>query len=157
MGFFDNTRKPMKLTGQIMVKLMNYGHRDISEWGLSHLKIDKDAKVIDIGCGGGANIDRLLKMCPEGKIMGIDYSEVSVKSSRRRNRRCVRRGQCHIIEGNVANLPFEDRTFDAATAFETIYFWPDIVDSFKEVLRVLKPNGKFLIKRLSHTRDFSRE
>ena len=32
----------------------------MSEWGLSYLKAAKDARVLDIGCGGGANIERLL-------------------------------------------------------------------------------------------------
>ena len=32
-----------------------------------------------------------------------------------------------------------------ATAFETVYFWPDIEKSFAEVKRVLAPGGKFLI------------
>ena len=34
---------------------------------------------------------------------------------------------------------------DIVTAFETIYFWNDIVENFKEVLRVLKPEGRFYI------------
>lgn len=32
-----------------------------------------------------------------------------------------------------------------ATAFETVYFWPEIENSFAEVMRVLVPGGKFLI------------
>ena len=42
-------------------------------------------------------------------------------------------------------MPFEDNTFDIVTAFETVYFWPDIEKSFGEVKRVLKPGGMFLI------------
>ena len=35
--------------------------------------------------------------------------------------------------------------FDAVTAFETVYFWPDLPLCFREVYRVLKPSGTFLI------------
>ena len=42
-------------------------------------------------------------------------------------------------------MVFEDSSFDAATAFETIYFWPDLPRCFREVWRVLKPGGTFLI------------
>ena len=35
--------------------------------------------------------------------------------------------------------------FDAVTAFETVYFWPDLPQCFREVYRVLKPGGTFLI------------
>ena len=45
----------------------------------------------------------------------------------------------------IAQLPFADNTFTMATAFETIYFWPDIERSFAEVRRVLVLGGKFLI------------
>ena len=40
---------------------------------------------------------------------------------------------------------FADDWFDAVTAFETVYFWPDLLQCFREVHRVLKPGGTFLI------------
>ena len=40
---------------------------------------------------------------------------------------------------------FADNWFDAVTAFETVYFWPDLPRCFREVSRVLKPGGTFLI------------
>jgi ubiquinone/menaquinone biosynthesis C-methylase UbiE len=45
----------------------------------------------------------------------------------------------------VSELPYTDGAFDAVTAFETVYFWPDIGGDFKEVRRVLRPGGVFLI------------
>lgn len=46
---------------------------------------------------------------------------------------------------NVAQLLFADEQFDLATAFETVYFWPGPADSFREVYRVLRLGGTFLI------------
>ena len=43
------------------------------------------------------------------------------------------------------NLPFSKDSFHLATAFETIYFWPDIQVAFQQVYRVLKNGGTFLI------------
>lgn len=45
--------------------------------------------------------------------------------------------------GDVTAMPFEDGTFDMATAFETVYFWQPIEVAFAEVNRVLKEGGKF--------------
>ena len=61
MSFFENTRKPVGLGGKIMVAMMNLGHSPVARWGLHFLALTPDAKVLDCGCGGGANIKRLLK------------------------------------------------------------------------------------------------
>ena len=48
-------------------------------------------------------------------------------------------------QGNVCSLPYEDGTFDAVTAFETVYFWSPIKTALAEVARVLRKGGCFLI------------
>jgi ubiquinone/menaquinone biosynthesis C-methylase UbiE len=123
---------------------MNAGHAVISEWGLSYLEVAKDAVVLDIGCGGGANIGRLLRTCPEGRVYGIDYSDESVAISRKKNSSALGK-RCDVRLGSVSALPYEDGMFDAAIAFETIYFWPDIKNDLQEVRRVLRPGGAFVI------------
>ena len=97
------------------------------------------------GCGGGANIKRLLKRCPRGIVKGVDYSAVSVEKSRRLNAEAIQRDRCVIWQGSVQRIIFASDWFDAVTAFETVYFWPDLAKCFREVWRVLKPGGTFLI------------
>ena len=145
MSFFENTRKPIGLGGKIMVTMMNLGHSPVARWGLRFLELTPDAKVLDCGCGGGANIKRLLKKCPQGVVKGIDYSPVSVEKSKRVNETAVTKGRCDVLRASVAELPFESEQFDAVTAFETVYFWPDLPQCFREVWRVLKSGGTFLI------------
>ena len=145
MSFFENTRKPIGLGGKIMVAMMNLGHSPVARWGLRFLELTPDAKVLDCGCGGGANIKRLLKKCPQGVVKGIDYSPVSVEKSKRVNEAAVTKGRCTVLRASVAELPFESEQFDAVTAFETVYFWPDLPQCFREVWRVLKSGGTFLI------------
>ena len=145
MSFFENTRKPLGLGGKIMVTMMNLGHSPVARWGLRFLELTPDAKVLDCGCGGGANIKRLLKKCPQGVVKGIDYSSVSVEKSKRINEAAVTKGRCDVLRASVTELPFESEQFNAVTAFETVYFWPDLPQCFREVWRVLKSGGTFLI------------
>ena len=145
MSFFDNTRKPEGLGGRMMVSVMNVGHRALADWGLRYLDIPEDAAILDCGCGGGANIEKLLKMCPRGSVRGVDYSEVSVEKSRSVNRAAIDGGRCEIVRASVAELPFEDGKFDIVTAFETVYFWPGLADCFREVQRVMRGGGRFFI------------
>ena len=145
MSFFENTRKPVGLGGKLMVAMMNLGHTPVATWGLEFLHLSPDAKVLDCGCGGGANIKRLLKKCPRGVVKGIDYSPVSVEKARRLNRAAIQEGRCVVWQGSVEHIIFAKDWFDAVTAFETVYFWPDLPQCFREVYRVLKPGGTLLI------------
>lgn len=143
MGFFDNMRKPQGKLGNIQLKAMNKEHTPVSLWGLKHLNIQPNDIILDVGCGGGINIKRMAKNAK--KVYGIDYSVESVKLSKEVNEKLIVDGKVEIQKGNVKDLLFDDDTFDIVTAFETVYFWPDIEKCFGEVKRVLKPGGTFLI------------
>ena len=145
MSFFENTRDPKGFGGRLMVTMMNLAHTPVALWGLHFLHLAPDAKVLDCGCGGGANIKRLLKRCPRSIVKGVDYSAVSVEKSRRLNAEAIQRDRCVIWQGSVQRIIFASDWFDAVTAFETVYFWPDLAKCFREVWRVLKPGGTFLI------------
>ena len=145
MSFVENTRRPEGLGGKVMVAMMNLGHSALADWGLRFLDVPADAKVLDCGCGGGANIKKLLKKCPKGIVKGIDYSPVSVEKARKVNENAMREGRCVVWQGSVSKMIFAAGWFDAVTAFETVYFWPDLPRCFREVRRVLKPGGRFLI------------
>ena len=145
MSFFENTRDPKGFGGRLMVTMMNLAHTPVALWGLHFLHLAPDAKVLDCGCGGGANIKRLLKRCPRGIVKGVDYSAVSVEKSRRLNAEAIQRDRCVIWQGSVQRIIFASDWFDAVTAFETVYFWPGLVDCFREVYRAMKNSGTFLI------------
>ena len=145
MSFFENTRKPVGIGGKIMVAMMNSGHGAMADWGFEHITIPTDGTILDAGCGGGANIKKLLEKCPQGCVKGIDYSEVSVEKSRKINAKAIKEGRCQVLQASVAELPFDENNFDLVTAFETIYFWPGLADCFREVYRVTKPGGTFFI------------
>ena len=101
MSFFENTRKPEGFGGKLMVAMMNVGHSAVARWGLQFLELTPDAKVLDCGCGGGANMKRLLKKCPQGIVKGIvkgiDYSPVSVEKSKKVNEAAIAEGRCAVL------------------------------------------------------------
>lgn len=140
----QNTQKPEGFWGRMILRSMNKGHADVSQWGLSNLQWMPEWNVLDIGCGGGTNLARLLKLCQQGKIYGVDLSPESVAFAAKKNRQELGK-RCFVSEGRADKLPFSDEMFDVVTAFETVYFWGDLTAAFAEVNRVLKPNGYFLI------------
>ena len=139
-----NARKPVGELGDKLLDRMNESHESLAQWGVSHLDISKDDVILDIGCGGGVNVERFLKMT-ENKVYGLDYSEIAVEKSTKLNQDAIDDGRCEVIQGSVSELPFEVNTFDIVTGFETVYFWPDFVNDCKEVRRVLKDDGIMFI------------
>lgn len=142
--FFENVIKPKEnLGGKIMVKGMNKGHEKLASWARSFLNIKEGDRIIDLGCGGGRNVQYFLTKAKY--VYGLDYSKMSVKVSRELNEKEIKAGRCEIFEGDVSEIPLEDESLDIVTAFETIYFWKDIEKAFKEIHRVLGVGGTFLI------------
>ena len=142
---FNNTSRPQGFLGKMMVMGMNRGHAEVTGWGLDCLPEEPYRMIADLGCGGGKALKRMLARYPEAECVGLDYSEVSVEAARKENEKAIIEHRCRILQGDVSHLPFEDNSFDLATAFETIYFWPGPVESFRQVQRILKPDGRFMI------------
>lgn len=140
----QNTKYPEGFWGRVMLRAMNCFHGPLSRRGMKLLPWDPSWNVLDVGCGGGANIRRILARCPHGKVYGIDASDESVSFARKHNSKEL--GKCCFIEkGNVCQLPFENESFDLVTAFETVYFWSPLSKGLDEVHRVLKKGGYFLV------------
>jgi ubiquinone/menaquinone biosynthesis C-methylase UbiE len=123
---------------------MNVSHSEMTDWGLSHVAIGKSDTILDVGCGGGGTIRKLATMAEKGQVYGIDYSEESVRISTKLNRKLIDSGRVEIRHGSVSSLPFPDDMFDMVTAIESHYFWPDLANDMREILRVLKP-GRMLM------------
>lgn len=138
-------RRPSKWTGRPFAWLMNRSHSTLTDWGLQHVKINKDFTLLDVGCGGGRTIQKLAALATDGKVYGVDYAEGSVAASRSKNAAALNAGRVKIKQASVSQLPFADNKFDLATAIETQYYWPDLPNDMQEVLRVLKPGGTLLI------------
>jgi SAM-dependent methyltransferase len=141
----ENVRKPQGIFGRKIAKEMNDHHESLARWGLTHIKIEEDYQILDIGCGGGRNIYRFAKSIHEGKVFGIDYSDTSVKVSSELNKEYIKNGIVEIKKGTVSAIPYDDNKFNLVTAFETYYFWPDLINDLKEVLRVMSEDAIFLL------------
>ena len=140
----DQCMKPHGEEGIQTIENMNENHKEISEFAFECVNVGENDKILDIGCGGGVNIEKFLKLT-RNHVDGLDYSEVSVCESIKRNQSAVDNGRCEVIQANVSDMPIDDESYDLVTAFETIYFWPDIGETFKEVSRIIKADGQFMI------------
>ena len=143
-SFFSQCARPEGFLGRVMLRFMNFGHAPLTNWGLSLVEIHDGWTMLDIGCGGGATLRRLLKRSKGARVYGIDISEESVAKARKVNASVLDR-QVFVTQGSAEKLPYDDNKFDLVTAVETVYFWPDLPNCLKEVRRVVKSGGRFAI------------
>ena len=148
-----NPRCPEGEAGRAMLARMNESHAKLVEWGLAHIDLAPHDTVLDIGCGGGNTLARIAERVTEGHLVGIDYAEPSVEASRAFNAPLIESGRMEILHGSVEELPFADERFDAVVTVESFYFWPSPEKSLKEVRRVIKPGGSFVLLAEIYGRD----
>lgn len=143
-SFFNQCARPEGSLGRAMLCFMNYTHAPLTNWGLKLVNVQDGWTMLDVGCGGGFTIRRLLKRSKDAQVYGIDISEESVTKARQVNAEVLDK-QVYVTQGSAEQLPYNDEIFDLVTAVETVYFWPNLPDCLQEVRRVLKPGGKFAI------------
>ena len=143
-SFFSQCARPEGTLGRAMLCFMNYTHAPLTNWGLKLVHVQDGWTMLDVGCGGGFTIRRLLNRSKDAQVYGIDISEESVTKARKVNADVLDK-QVYVTQGSAEQLPYSDEMFDLVTAVETLYFWPNLPDCLQEVRRVLKPGGKFAI------------
>jgi demethylmenaquinone methyltransferase/2-methoxy-6-polyprenyl-1,4-benzoquinol methylase len=110
----------------------------------------KPRRILDIGCGTGdltINIARLASKDIE--IVGLDYSLPMLERARYKAEKAGVGKSIRFIEGEASHLPFPDASFDVAAisfAFRNLtYKNPVCRQHLAEVLRILKPGGRYVI------------
>lgn len=153
LRFLQNMKCPESNSyGRAQLRGMNNRYSLLSTWGLSHVFFQRKRLVLDVGCGGGKNLKRLLNQSKNINAIGVDQSSESVKTSTRKNRRAVKSGRLQVVQGSVEALPFASNLFDLVTAIESVHYW-DIEKGVSEVYRTLKKGGQFLIVNETQTSD----
>ena len=91
-------------------------------------------KILDVGCGTGANLEMLANF---GEAEGVDVSDDALEF-------CSAKGlKAH--KGLAEKLPFADESFDVATALDVVEHLDDDIAGLREMHRILKKGGKTLI------------
>jgi ubiquinone/menaquinone biosynthesis C-methylase UbiE len=136
----------MKYTGERMIPDFNRGGRIYREHWTRYLFASRyifgGMTVLDIACGAGYGSDFMLASGAE-TVIGVDISEEAVAYCREK----YPKKSLQFKVGNVDNIPLRERCIDVAVSFETIEHVEEEEQTkfLKEIKRVLKPDGVFII------------
>ena len=104
--------------------------------------------VLDIATGTGDLAIQLMDT-KATKIVGLDISEGMLDVGRQKIAKQNFSDVIEMVVGDSENLPFEDNSFDAITVAFGIRNFENLEKGLAEILRVLKPNGIFVILETS--------
>lgn len=136
---------PRGLLGMYIGEKMVKQHVPETLWTIKLLKLQKDEKILELGCGAGYAIKLLLEQSSVNQVVGLDASKSVLQSATIRNQKEIRNGKVKLIQGNVNNLAFQDGSFTKVFSIHSIYFWDNLHKTISEIYRVLKPEGTIIL------------
>lgn len=108
----------------------------------------QDKVILDQGCGEGVWMHQFTRFTDPKNVHGFDIDPESIEKFEKYNSRFEKTEQIlaqNLKISGAEKLPYEDNTFDIVFSNEVLEHVEDDVKSSAEVLRVLKPNGLFII------------
>jgi ubiquinone/menaquinone biosynthesis C-methylase UbiE len=110
-------------------------HESMARYAFVRPQLDKEAVVLDLGCGARRGPAYLAEAVSE--VVGVDVSEEASAFCRKQ----WPAPRVRYVVGNATALPFEDRYFDVVVSFEVLEHVRDQALFLKEIRRVLKQGG----------------
>ena len=86
----------------------------------SLLPAEKGARVLDLGCGTGLELEEYFRFNPRAEVTGIDLSEAMLKALKEK----LPDRTVHLVLGSYFDVPFGEGVYDAAVSVESLHHFP---------------------------------
>ena len=123
---------------------------------VARLDLQPGDRVLDIGCGTGLNLGRLVDAVgPTGRVVGLDYSAGMLRQARAR---VLREGweNVELLRGDAAELKGVPAPFDAVLSTWALGIVEDLPSALRAAAQVLRPGGRLAVLDLHRTRGSGR-
>jgi ubiquinone/menaquinone biosynthesis C-methylase UbiE len=136
-------RRPSGRLATYVGEQMNIGNQDLYNFTLQHIDIKNGERILEIGYGNGNFYKDIFEKSPDADISGIDYSQAMYKEAVANNKEFIQAGKLDLHYNSSDIIPYQDNIFDKVFCNNVVYFWQNPEKDLSEILRVLKPGGKF--------------
>ena len=134
-------RRPSGTLGKKVGERMNLSNAPLYDFAFENLRLAAGEAVLEIGFGNGKHFPRLLAQAAGLQVTGLDFSAEMLREAQHNN---ADTPDLHLTAGSSERMPFPDASFDVVLCVNVIYFWENPAAHLREVLRVLRPGGRFL-------------
>jgi SAM-dependent methyltransferase len=114
-------------------------------WTLALLEVQPEDCVLEVGFGPGFALSRAAELASQGRVLGIDHSEVMLARAARRNTAAIASGQMVLRLASAQELTLPEGSVDKAYAVNVFMFWRDPEDVLRRLLASLRPGGRLAI------------
>ena len=105
--------------------------------------VHQPASVLDVGCGTGRLLRQAHTYWPEAQLIGVDPANGMIEMAKRLTPNAT------FFTGMAEALPLQDASVDLALSTISFHHWQDQAAGIREIARVLRPGGYFLLVDLS--------
>lgn len=119
-------------------------HEPIFDEALELLGPVEGARCLEIGCGGGAMLERLLSR-GAAVVAALDHSPDMLALAMAYNQRAVADERLQLKLGDAARIPWPDQTFDVAVSVNMFFFMAEPQQVLDELFRVLRVGGRLVV------------
>jgi ubiquinone/menaquinone biosynthesis C-methylase UbiE len=140
LGSFNHPERYDRRSHRFMRRLYQRVADDVAAAGLAD-----GARVLDVGTGPGRVPLAIARALPGARVDGLDISAEMVAYAQRAAGEAGLGERVEFTEGDVADLPYEDASFDLIVSTMSQHHWADAAGGFRELRRVLRPGGRIWI------------
>src|SRR5258707_13961604 len=118
---------------------MESHHSDITEQTLALMDIQRDDRILDLGCGTGWASRRMARIATTGEVVGVDVADEMLRGAEQSSSafRTVR-----YAWGSAENIPEADNAFNKILSVESFYYYADQGKALDELRRWMSPGAK---------------
>ena len=101
------------------------------------------AKILDLGCGTGLELEHYFRLNPSAKITGVDLTESMLNALKNK----FPEKELSLICGSYFDVPFDENTFDAAVSVESLHHFTkeEKIPLYTNLCKALKDSGYFIL------------
>lgn len=114
------------------------------------LQFQDSTKVIEVGCGVGAQTEILLERFPHLVVCGVDRSRAQLARAKEHLSKAVKAKRLSLHQADASSLPFDDSSFDGAFSTWFLEHVQEPIRILQEIRRVLKSGGKIFLHEVQN-------